>query len=593
MATIQNLANEMAIVKENIDKWLLNRQQLIDEALKYYGITDESILLNTRGTFGKEKGKVKDSLFARYLKETGKADPSESFPKTSVNVGNTELAFDIEAGKWELNVDELNIMQKNTDAQKWYQRIKNKDGILGKQYKGKPFASLNSGNKMNVAKAYIEQRVLPNLPLDTPVVIKGGSISSQALGTGLKEKASGDKKTKRYIDWWINKPTEGFAQVDDQIIFTNTGKPINPKPWVKGAVPDDVVRKRFAEYIESRDIRDATGAKRAKGQFFHKGMGYTFSSQGQGRPSSLVAPDGTPFKVVASKDLSLKEANRRATKLGATPKLDPWEWRAMEELYDFAGKHGYHVDHKIPLDAGVEAGGIHHWSNLQVLDANDNLVKGAKEGVEELLGIKPKMVGQLSIGPFTYDDWQKAQGKIETIEAQKVQSKLMRAVGRGQEIDTGVHNLYIDQPGDLMDEALKKQQLLLDTRNPDGTLRWPDLKAGSEASGGLKNALRKAGTVLPFIGAGLDAWDVQQRWEEVMNNPNEGFTDWLDKAQLGIASATLGTSFWAEPANFALGVTNLGIDAARTVFEEDKRKNFLKNMRAIGRGTTYAAQQLL
>ena len=121
----------------------------------------------------------------------------------------------------------------------------------------------------------------------------------------------------------------------------------------------------------------------------------------------------------------------------------------------------------------------------------------------------------------------------------------------------------------------------------------PTLRAAAEASGGLKNALRKAGTVLPFVGAGLDAWDVQQRWDEAMNNPNEGFGDFLDKAQLGIASATLGTSFWAEPANFALGVTNLGIDAARTVFEEDKRKDFLKNMRAIGRGTTYAAQQLL
>ena len=49
----------------------------------------------------------------------------------------------------------------------------------------------------------------------------------------------------------------------------------------------------------------------------------------------------------------------------------------------------------------------------------------------------------------------------------------------------------------------------------------------------------KAGTVLPFVGAGLDAWDVTQRYEEMMNNPNEGFTDWLDKAQFSIASATL------------------------------------------------------
>ena len=40
-------------------------------------------------------------------------------------------------------------------------------------------------------------------------------------------------------------------------------------------------------------------------------------------------------------------------------------------------------------------------------------------------------------------------------------------------------------------------------------------------------------------------------------------------------------------------MTNLGIDVARTIAEEDKRNNLVKNMRAIGRGTTYAAQQLL
>ena len=115
----------------------------------------------------------------------------------------------------------------------------------------------------------------------------------------------------------------------------------------------------------------------------------------------------------------------------------------------------------------------------------------------------------------------------------------------------------------------------------------------SALTGDLGTAMRRAGSVLPFVGAGLDAWDVQQRWEEMIDNPNEGFADYMDKVQFGLASATLGTSFWAEPANFILGMTNLGIDVARTIAEEDKRNNFVKNMRAIGRGTTYAAQQLL
>ena len=121
----------------------------------------------------------------------------------------------------------------------------------------------------------------------------------------------------------------------------------------------------------------------------------------------------------------------------------------------------------------------------------------------------------------------------------------------------------------------------------------PVLSAAAEASGGLKKALMKAGTVLPFVGAGLDAWDVTQRYDEMMNNPNEGFADWLDKTQFAIASATLGTSFWAEPANFALGMSNLGIDAMRTIFEEDKREDFGDMLRGVGRGIGHIGRQLL
>ena len=109
----------------------------------------------------------------------------------------------------------------------------------------------------------------------------------------------------------------------------------------------------------------------------------------------------------------------------------------------------------------------------------------------------------------------------------------------------------------------------------------------------LSKAMRKAGSILPFVGAGLDAWDVQQRWEEAMNNPNKGFADWLDKVQLGLATTTLGTSFWAEPANFALGMTNLGIDVARTFAEEDKREDFFRTMRAVGREGTRIARMAL
>ena len=157
-----------------------------------------------------------------------------------------------------------------------------------------------------------------------------------------------------------------------------------------------------------------------------------------------------------------------------------------------------------------------------------------------------------------------------------------------QQVTEGVYPRWQDQG---VPQSNKKASDIARRTEAQLLASRPVLREAAEASGGLRNALRKAGTVLPFVGAGLDAWDVQQRWEEAMNNPNEGFTDWLDKAQLAIAGATLGTSFWAEPANFVLGVGNLAIDAGRTIFEEDKRDNFLKLMRSIGRGSTYAAQQ--
>jgi len=312
------------------------------------------------------------------------------------------------------------------------------------------------------------------------------------------------------------------------------------RPWANGAVSDIDVQPAFQKYLGARDRRIRTGAKRASAQFKVGDQYFYFSSQGTNAKSrtGLVAGDGTVFKVVASPEATLKEAHRRATKLKLTPKMNPWEWRAMEELYEFAGQNGFHVDHIKPL----EKGGLHHWSNLQVLDAQDNLIKGAKENVEEFF--KPKMTGQLTPGPMIKKDYDALLRKINTTE--KAKAALHRSVGAA-----GV------------DTALAR-------------------------SSGLGTLQRRLGSVLPVVGAGFDAWDVQQRLKEVEENPNNK----LDKLQLGLATATLGTSFWAEPANFALGIANLGIDAYRTVSEEEKRTELLNTMRAIGRGGTKIGKQL-
>ena len=150
-----------------------------------------------------------------------------------------------------------------------------------------------------------------------------------------------------------------------------------------------------------------------------------------------------------------------------------------------------------------------------------------------------------------------------------------------QQINEGIYPRWQDQG---VPQSNKKASDIARRNEAQMLLDKPALRQAAEASGGLKKALMKAGTVLPFVGAGLDAWDGTQRYDEMMNNPNEGFTDWLDKAQFGIASATVGTSFWAEPANFALGMANLGIDAMRTIFEEEKREDVSDMMRGVARG---------
>ena len=312
------------------------------------------------------------------------------------------------------------------------------------------------------------------------------------------------------------------------------------RSWANGAVPDIVVQPAFQKYLGARDRRIRTGSKRAISQFEHNGMFYGFSSQGINATSQagLVAGDGTVFKVVPSITQTVKEANRRAVKLGLTPKMNPWEWQAMDELYEFAGKNGFHVDHVKPL----EKGGLHHWSNLQVLDANDNLVKGAKENMEQFF--KPKMTGQLTPGPMLEKDYKKFIRVGNASE--KAKAALHRSVGAA------------------------------------------GMGSNLARSSGLGTLQSRLGSVLPVVGAGFDAWDVQQRLKEVEENPNNK----LDKLQLGLATATLGTSFWAEPANFALGMANLGIDAYRTVSEEEKRTELLNTMRAIGRGGTKVGKQL-
>lgn len=74
------------------------------------------------------------------------------------------------------------------------------------------------------------------------------------------------------------------------------------------------------------------------------------------------------------------EAKRKATKLKQTPKLTIEEQNTIKLYYRLSQSmgYGYHVDHVTPLDAG----GLHHPNNLQILHKYDNLSKNSKTKYE-------------------------------------------------------------------------------------------------------------------------------------------------------------------------------------------------------------------
>ena len=248
-----------------------------------------------------------------------------------------------------------------------------------------------------------------------------------------------------------------------------------------------------------------------------------------------------------------------------------------------------HGDHSIALSKG----GVNWYTNVANIPGEVNLRKGGTntpDWYNKALGISSEVDEVLQGGLSSPVVNPK---NLQTVAYNQRGLNLPPEQARALGIDTGVHYLNPDMPGSPEDIA---QKIDLDRVAKNEAMfnnKYPGIGAASEASGGLKNALRKAGSILPFVGAGMDAWDVTQRYDEMMNNPNEGFADWLDKTQFAIASATVGTSFWAEPANFALGMSNLGIDAMRTIFEEDKREDFGDMLRGVGRGIGHIGRQLL
>ena len=110
------------------------------------------------------------------------------------------------------------------------------------------------------------------------------------------------------------------------------------------------------------------------------------------------------------------------------------------------------------------------------------------------------------------------------------------------------------------------------------------LSEGATVAGKLA---RKAGSLVPFVGAGFDAIDANEKTRRAFQDPT-----FLNNLQAAMAVGTVGTSFWNEPTNFALGIGNLAIDVGRgahsLITDEEAREKAYNTFRALGQGSLKA-----
>ena len=494
---------------------------------------------------------------------------SERFVQIAPDINLTWEDKIYPGGVWSVDVGTLDVLKDNPEAQTWFKRT----------FKGKKPSSLR------VAKMYVEHLMDDVLPEGANYHFKGQAIQAQNRpGTAFGEGATGADKNKVYQKWWSKK--KGMQVLPDGTLLYQAdalGVKVTRPP--ESGAPDE-----YKEALSKEDWRKRkmlSPNERISNQY-----GEQWGVPKENWWKVEVAENGDLANVrLKTKNLAydnFKSGIRRAKIKGKTLAMSPWEWDAVYEAYKYAQKHGYHVDHIDPISKT----GFHVWDNLQVLDAQDNLVKSAKTDIE---GIIPKRGTYLTSGPLTEKDWvkytKKNRGLISRNDLLQNAGELLAkeegvptiAIAQGAGVNP---NRYLSKYDPSIPAEVDFNKFAEDWVNEP---RHSMLRQAVEVNGGIRRrgltkALKRAGALLPVVGAGLDAWDVKDRYEEMLSNPNTGFADWLDKTQFYIASATLGTSFLAEPANFALGMLNLGTDVMRTIFEKEKRDDFGDLMDSLRRG---------
>ena len=154
-------------------------------------------------------------------------------------------------------------------------------------------------------------------------------------------------------------------------------------------------------------------------------------------------------------------------------------------------------------------------------------------------------------------------------------------------LNAGVGDLGARTFDDVMEFAGETAKSTWKMGHAGREANWKALNTLTDASSPL---IRKVGSLVPVVGAGMDVVDFNVRQGEMAEKMTSkagyqgSYEHRMDQLQLGLSGGTVATTWWAEPANVVMGIGNLGLDVVRTATEEEKRKEALEVARQLGTG---------
>ena len=300
----------------------------------------------------------------KQLMKTKPIPPYATLPSSGIDVEWSEL---MDGWKIDMGMDINEFFRRNPDI---FQAVQER----------LPDLDLKNISTRDILKRGVAEEILNQLIIETDIpgeadrIFKGQRLRNVATGTLTAE--ARNKIYERAFE---------RGQLPDRTSLNPEGgvrqrsietSPIQTRPprggLHLGEVPHDIVDKEFQRYINS--LRSKTGKRVEDNSFEYEGKRYGFEKASlKDRKSRSLEADNKGWKLYRSGDKVENFEMRRFSKERLTPYMSEAEWLRMRDIYRVAADRGLEVDHIQPL----EAKGLHHPDNLQLLTRDDNRLKNS------------------------------------------------------------------------------------------------------------------------------------------------------------------------------------------------------------------------